>query len=92
MLCNFYGSTEVMGDVTYFMCDNHFITNQITNVPIGKPIFNTEIYVLNENLKPVSMGEIGEIYVSGCNVVDGYVNKRDEDRFVPNQLNSDPSK
>lgn len=41
ILCNFYGSTEIMGDVTYFVCKSKQQLEPYLNVPIGYPIFNT---------------------------------------------------
>jgi acyl-coenzyme A synthetase/AMP-(fatty) acid ligase len=49
ILCNFYGSTEIMGDVTYFTLNSEKQTESLKKIPIGYPIFNTTIYVLDEN-------------------------------------------
>lgn len=91
VLCNFYGSTEITGDVTYFVCNNKEQLQQYTNVPIGKPIFNTNIYILDSIKNPVKIGATGELYVSGANLAHGYVNGRDKERFVDNPLTVDPS-
>lgn len=92
LLANFYGSTEVMGDVTYFTCETKKQLNELPKIPIGYPVDNTLIYILDAEMEPVKMGEIGEIYVSGLNLAAGYVNKRDPDRFVENPLAFDQSK
>lgn len=91
LLCNFYGSTEIMGDVTYFICRGKNQLRNYTNVPIGYPIFNTTIYILDAEKKPVKAGETGELFVSGANLAHGYVNGRDKERFVENVLAVDPS-
>lgn len=92
ILCNFYGSTEVMGDVTCFVCENKKQLKPYVNVPIGCPIFNTEIQILDSNQMPVLVGQTGEIYVSGLNLANGYVNGCDKDGFIKNPLAVDPSK
>lgn len=91
VLANFYGSTEVMGDVTYFVCESKKQLNELHKIPIGYPVDNTLIYILDHEMQPVKIGEIGEMYVSGLNLAAGYVNKRDPDRFVENPLAFDHS-
>ncbi|TCS97013.1 non-ribosomal peptide synthetase [Hazenella coriacea] len=53
-------------------------------VPIGVPVQNTNIYLLNKDLNPVPLGEVGEIYISGDGVARGYLNKPDltQERFM----------
>lgn len=48
------------------------------------------IYLLDSELRPVKAGEIGELFVSGANLASGYVNGRDKERFLDNQLAIDP--
>src|SRR6185369_4274918 len=60
MLINLYGSSEVAADVT---CYEVTKSEGLTSVPIGKPIANTQIYILDAHLQPVPFGVIGEIYV-----------------------------
>uniref|UniRef100_A0A182QGJ1 AMP-dependent synthetase/ligase domain-containing protein n=1 Tax=Anopheles farauti TaxID=69004 RepID=A0A182QGJ1_9DIPT len=90
-LCNFYGSTEVMGDVTYFVCESKKQLENYEKVPIGYPLDNTTIYIMSPDLRPVRTEEIGELYVAGLNLAEGYVNGRDPDRFIDNPLAVDPS-
>lgn len=92
ILCNFYGSTEIMGDVTYFVCEGRAQLQKYISIPIGRPIINTNIYLLNSEMKPVRRGEIGELFVAGANLAHGYVNGRDKDRFVDNSLTVEPRK
>ncbi|KAH0808989.1 hypothetical protein GEV33_013801 [Tenebrio molitor] len=89
-LCNFYGSTEIMGDVTFYTISRvEQLKNELT-VPIGIPVDNTIIYLLDSELRPVKAGDIGELFVSGANLASGYVNGRDKDKFLNNQLAIDP--
>ncbi|XP_017479430.1 PREDICTED: mycosubtilin synthase subunit C, partial [Rhagoletis zephyria] len=85
-LFNFYGSTEVMGDVTYFACESKKQLSFYEHVPIGIPLSNTVIYLLDSDFRPIKYGEIGEIFVSGLNLAEGYVNGRDPEKFVENPL------
>lgn len=91
-LYNFYGSTEVMGDVTYFACESKKQLSQLDRVPIGKPVSNTVIYLLDNDFRPVKTGEIGEIYAAGLNLANGYVNGRDPEKFLENPLAVELSK
>ncbi|WP_186122521.1 non-ribosomal peptide synthetase [Burkholderia gladioli] len=73
-LHNLYGPTEAAIDVTAFTCPPHFDAQA---VPIGKPIANTRIYLLDERQAPVPMGAIGELYIGGVGVARGYLNRAD---------------
>jgi amino acid adenylation domain-containing protein len=68
---NAYGPTEASDDVTH-----HVMTRPVTTdtVPLGSPIHNTQIYVLDEHLRVCPQGLKGEIYVSGIGVSRGYLN------------------
>lgn len=81
-LHNLYGPTETTIDVSYFNCTNY--RNPLKIVPIGKPIWNTKIYILNEDLSMCNDNEPGEIYVSGDGVALGYLNRDDitEKNFI----------
>ncbi|KAF5292447.1 hypothetical protein FQA39_LY13994 [Lamprigera yunnana] len=90
-LCNFYGSTEIMGDVTYHVIRDPEKLNTEDKIPIGLPIDNTIIYLLDSDFRPVRAGETGELFVAGLNLAVGYVNGRDPDRFLENPLAVDPA-
>lgn len=90
ILCNFYGSTEVMGDVTYHVVRSAAEIKDSTKVPIGRSLDNTAIYLLDQKFRPVVSGETGELFVSGLNLAQGYVKGRDPERFLPNPLTVDP--
>lgn len=93
LLCNFYGSTEIMGDATYFKCSSlKQLLGYENTVPIGSPISNTMICILDAEGCPVKKGEIGELFVSGANLAHGYVNGRENESFIENMFASDLSK
>ncbi len=82
-LTNLYGPTEATIDVTYFNYENEVCFNSI---PIGKPIDNTQIYILSNegNLQPI--GVPGELYIAGDGVASGYLNRPEltAEKFVNN--------
>ncbi|EQB97925.1 Non-ribosomal peptide synthetase module [Photorhabdus temperata subsp. temperata M1021] len=71
-LYNLYGPTEAAIDVTYWHCPDNF-EGQV--VPIGKPITNSRIYLLDNQQQPVPLGVIGELYIGGVGVARGYLNR-----------------
>ncbi|MBD2528170.1 non-ribosomal peptide synthetase [Nostoc flagelliforme FACHB-838] len=74
-LINGYGPTE---NTTFTCC--HPITAPLqlgVSIPIGRPIANTQVYILDNNLQPVSIGEAGELYISGDGLARGYLNRPD---------------
>ncbi|MBL8677479.1 MAG: AMP-binding protein, partial [Alphaproteobacteria bacterium] len=73
-LHNLYGPTEVSIDVSYFYCKPN--TN-ISCTPIGTPIANTQLHILDESLNPVPIGVSGEIYIGGVGLARGYLNRPD---------------
>lgn len=91
ILCNFYGSTEIMGDVTYHVISGLDQLQHQEKVPIGIPVDNTIIYLLDNDFRPVKCGEIGELFASGLNLAAGYVNGRDPEKFLDNPLAIDPT-
>lgn len=59
--------------------------------PIGRPINNTQVYILDKNLQPVPIGVTGEIYIGGVGVACGYLNRAEltAQKFIPNPFSDD---
>lgn len=91
LLCNSYGSTEIH-DISYFLCrGKEQLRNYTGSIPIGQPVYNTAIYILDDERKAVQVGQIGEMFVSSVSLASGYVNGRDQESFCDNTLSDDPS-
>ncbi|XP_077271508.1 beta-alanyl-bioamine nonribosomal peptide synthetase ebony-like [Temnothorax americanus] len=90
ILANFYGSTEVMGDVTYYLLNKQEQLQGMEKVPIGKPIDNCIIYLVNKDLRLIPQGEVGELIVAGRNLAAGYICERDTHKFLDNPHAIDP--
>jgi mycobactin peptide synthetase MbtE len=69
LLYNFYGPTETVVNCTSYPVQG---TQGTRIVPIGKPKINTQVYLLDDALQPVPVGVIGEIYIAGTHVAQGY--------------------
>ena len=84
---NEYGPTEASVWSSVHRCD--WSTDQ-NSVPIGRPVANTQIYVLDSQLQPVPIGVTGEVYIGGEGVARGYLNHPDQtaERFVPNAFST----
>jgi len=82
-LLHVYGPTETTVYATYYPINE--IHDRQTTVPIGAPIANTIIYILDSRLRPVPIGVSGEIYIGGAGVCRGYLNNEalTKEKFVP---------
>jgi amino acid adenylation domain-containing protein len=90
-LHNLYGPTEAAIDVTAWSCDPTAPTDP---VPIGRPIANSHIYILDHRGEPVPVGVPGELYIGGVNVARGY-HKRPAltaENFVPDPFSVEPGR
>lgn len=89
ILLNLYGSSEVAADVTYY--DVRAYTSE-PGIPIGRPIANTQVYLLDEQMQPVPIGSAGELYVGGDGLARGYFNRPEltAARFVPDPFSNKP--
>jgi enterobactin synthetase component F len=78
---NVYGPTET----TVWSTAMPLTGNDLDTSPIGRPIWNTRVYVLDRNSQPVPPGFIGELYIGGAGVAQGYLNRPDltKERFLP---------
>ncbi|MCK9738895.1 non-ribosomal peptide synthetase [Pseudomonas syringae] len=89
-LHNLYGPTEAAIDVTAW----HYVAEQdIGIVPIGRPIANTQIYLLDAHGQPVPIGVSGEIHIGGIGVARGYLNRPEltAERFLEDPFSTEPA-
>lgn len=89
-LLNGYGPTETTTFACTFDCDE--LEDDAASVPIGRPIGNTRVYVLDEQRQPVPVGVSGELHVGGPGVALGYHNDPDAtaQRFIADPFTDDP--
>jgi amino acid adenylation domain-containing protein len=85
-LINLYGSSEVSANATYY--DTSLLPDQANAVLIGRPIDNTQVYVLNRDLQPTPVGVVGELYIGGDGLANGYLHRPEltQERFIDNPL------
>lgn len=90
-LYNLYGPTEATVDVSYFDCLQEY---DYKSIPIGKPIFNTKLFIVDakNRLKPI--GIAGELCIAGDGLARGYLNREDltNEKFVPNPFSEKDEK
>ncbi|HEX8430621.1 MAG TPA: AMP-binding protein, partial [Longimicrobium sp.] len=88
-LHNLYGPTEAAVDVTWWRSTPEETRGRI---PIGAPISNTRLYVLDRAGQPVPMGVAGELHIGGVQVARGYLNRPEltADRFIPDAFSTEP--
>ncbi|TCP54572.1 amino acid adenylation domain-containing protein [Tumebacillus sp. BK434] len=82
-LHNLYGPTEASIDVSYWACEQD--TTRLT-VPIGRPVANTQLYVLDAGLRLVPIGVAGELHIGGVQLARGYHNRQEltAEKFIDN--------
>lgn len=76
---NLYGPTEAAVDVTVFNCANEPAADP---VPIGRPIWNTRTYILDDEDRPVPVGAAGHLHLAGVQLADGYLGRPDLTRLA----------
>jgi len=88
-LHNLYGPTEAAVDVTHWTCQRN---SSSPVVPIGRPVANTQIHILDDALRPVAPGAEGELHIGGVQVGRGYHNRPDlsAQKFIPDPLSTEP--
>ncbi|MDZ8261463.1 non-ribosomal peptide synthetase [Nostoc sp. ChiQUE01b] len=87
-LHNLYGPTETCIDATLWTCKHG---NQQV-VPIGRPIANMQVYILNQQFQSVPIGVPGELYIGGAGLARGYLNRPEltSEKFIPNPFCNEP--
>lgn len=82
-LHNLYGPTEAAIDVTFWQCQPQ---ENLQIVPIGQPISNIQIYILDRHLQPVPIGIPGELHIGGDGLARGYLNRPEltQEKFIQN--------
>jgi amino acid adenylation domain-containing protein len=87
-LHNLYGPTEAAVDVTYWPCERE---SAWATVPIGRPIANTQIYILDPHSQPVPIGVPGELHIGGIGLARGYLNRPEltNEKFIPDPFGNE---
>ncbi|MFJ8114266.1 amino acid adenylation domain-containing protein, partial [Streptomyces sp. NPDC096132] len=90
-LLNMWGATEISDDCTHYEVRGD-ADERTASVPIGRPIANSAVYVLDDDRAPVPPGTPGELYAAGVCVGAGYLNdkERSAESFVPDPFSSEP--
>jgi amino acid adenylation domain-containing protein len=91
---NHYGPTETtVGSLTFTVSESTGSKTDSATVPIGRPIANTQVYILDSHLKPAPPGSPGELCIGGAGVAQGYLNQPQQtaERFIKNPFSNDPS-
>ena len=88
-LHNLYGPTEAAVDVTHWTCVRN---SRSAIVPIGHPVSNTSIHILDQDLRPVAPGTEGELHIGGVQVGMGYHNRPEltAEKFLPDPFSAHP--
>jgi amino acid adenylation domain-containing protein/thioester reductase-like protein len=90
-IINHYGPTETTVGVLTYQLDSDNCKYNSQTVPLGRPIANTQIYILDQYLQPVPIGVQGEIYIGGAAVARGYLHHPEltQTRFITNPFTGD---
>ncbi|HEX2270755.1 MAG TPA: amino acid adenylation domain-containing protein, partial [Pyrinomonadaceae bacterium] len=91
-MLNHYGPTETTIGVLTCEIDERLDRSHAVAVPLGRPIANTQVYILDSQMRPAPTGLAGELYIGGSNVSRGYLNAPDvtAERLVPHPFGEQP--
>jgi amino acid adenylation domain-containing protein len=89
---NHYGPTETMGCCTFVVGESEFEGWRPDSVPLGRPMANQQLYILDSHLRPVPIGAPGELCMSGAGLTEGYFNQPQQtaERFVQHPFSTEP--
>jgi acyl-coenzyme A synthetase/AMP-(fatty) acid ligase/acyl carrier protein len=89
-LINMYGQTETSGTVAVYPIPAQQ-DERVKIVPLGRPIANTQIYLLDSHLQPVPIGVVGELHIGGAGPARGYLNAREltAEKFIRNPFSQE---
>jgi thioesterase domain-containing protein/acyl carrier protein len=94
-LWNLYGPTEttIWSSLFSFEPENSPASEGTVYCPIGRPIANTRLYILDRDLQPVPIGVSGELYIGGDGLARGYLNRPEltAEKFIPDPFSDDPN-
>ena len=90
-IINHYGPTETTVGSLTFAVKPHELSTHSATVPIGQPIANTRVYILDQHLHLTPVGVAGELYIGGAGLALGYLNQPAETaaRFIPNPFSDE---
>lgn len=85
VILNHYGPTEATIGVLTYRLEEDSLRNDSTTLPLGRPLSNVQIYLLDQNLNPVPIGVPGEVHIGGDNLTRGYLNRPEltAEKFIP---------
>src|SRR6202521_3386195 len=88
-LHHLYGPTETAGDVTFWPCRRQ---GPGLTAPIGRPVANTAIHLLDAQREPVPIGSAGELHIGGVQLARGYIGRPEltAERFIPDPFGAEP--
>ncbi|MDZ4343688.1 MAG: amino acid adenylation domain-containing protein [Candidatus Binatia bacterium] len=91
-IVNHYGPTETTVGVMTYAVNIDSLPNGLPQLPLGRPIANTQIYILDQNFTPVPIGVAGELYVGGLGLARGYLNRPEltAEKFIHNPFSAEP--
>jgi len=92
LIFNHYGPTETTVGVLTYQVKRGQVRRDSQTVPLGRPISNTQIYILDSHFQPVPVGTVGELYIGGAALGRGYLNRPDltQEKFIPHPFSNNP--
>jgi amino acid adenylation domain-containing protein len=90
-IMNHFGPTETMGCCTFVLDGHDFGGVEPATVPLGRPMSNQQLYIVDRHLRPVPIGLPGELCMSGAGLTDGYFKQPQQtaEKFVSNPFSKD---